>query len=78
MRYATESAGDERPRYTCPRLLSVPSHGAPTASASHTRRRTAAGSKSRVAHAGRNASGQVSSSSMSHCHAMAYGLVPRG
>src|SRR5262245_26553123 len=77
-RYATESAGADRPRYTCPRLLSVPSHGAPTASELHTRWRTASGSKSSVAHAGRNASGQSSRSSMIHCHAMAYGLVPRG
>jgi len=77
-RYATESAGAVRPRYTCPRVVSVPSHGAPTTSAAHTRLRTAAGSKSSVVHAGRNASGQSSVSSISHRHAMAYGLLVRG
>src|SRR5215510_6976154 len=79
MRYAapTSPAG-ARPRYTCPRLLSVPSHGAPATSASQTRLRTAVGSKSSVAHAGRNASGQSSVSSISHRHAKPYGLVPRG
>src|SRR5215475_10601942 len=78
MRYATESAGAVRPRYTCPRVVSVPSHGAPTVSAAHTRWRTAAGSKSSVVHAGRNASGQSSASSMSQRHAMAYGRLVRG
>ena len=44
------------------------------ANVARTRARTASTSKSSVAHAGRNANGQLSSSLTSHAHASWYGL----